>query len=225
MIFVFVLKVFIHKQFTVDEIFGEGGLKLENKNECYTFRNFIKENKDFLNNPIIKDFLSNKENYQLLKQSICNPTYQNKERLDQAFRGFYFNIRFTAYISSTLYFHAINLDKKIRKLNYCFPIILDQPVKEDSEMPLKEMAIYHEDFELKSDNILDYITDINIFEAVKRLTPNQRHILHLVYIKGWTDSEVGEYLKKSQQTVSKSRNKALKRIRRDLMLSSEKCIF
>ncbi|WP_146551837.1 sigma-70 family RNA polymerase sigma factor [Rummeliibacillus sp. SL167] len=198
---------------------------MEKNNDCYKFRKFIEENKTFLNNPIIKDFLSKKANYQLLKQSICDPTCQNKEQLDQAFRGFYFNIRFTAYISSTLYFHAINLDKKIRKLNYQFPIMLDQPVKEDSDMSLKDMTIYHEDFELKSDNILDYITDSKIYEAVKRLTPNQRHILYLVYIKGWTDSEVGKHLKKSQQAVSKSRNKALKRIRGDLNITLEKCIL
>lgn len=198
---------------------------MERKNDCSKFRDFIQENREFLNNPIIKDFLSKKANYQLLRQSICDPTYQNKERLDHAFRGFYFNIRFTAYISSTLYFHAVNLDKKIRKLNYRFPITLDQPVKDDSDMSLKDMTIYHEDFELKSNNILDYITDSNIYEAVKGLTPNQRQILYLVYIKGWTDSEVGNYLKKSQQTVSKSRNKALKKIRRDLNVTSENCIF
>ncbi|MGG0657468.1 sigma-70 family RNA polymerase sigma factor [Rummeliibacillus pycnus] len=198
---------------------------MENNKDCCKFREFIQGNEEFLNNPVIKDFLSKKANYQLLKQSICHPTFQNKERLDQAFRGFYFNIRFTAYISSTLYFHAINLDKKISKLNYRFPVTLDQPFKEDTEVSLKDIAIYHEDFELKSDNILDYITDPDIYNALKSLTSNQRNILYLVYIKGWTDSEVGNYLKKSQQAVSKSRNKALKKIRRDLKLPSENCIF
>lgn len=193
--------------------------------DCSKFQDFIQNNAEFLNNPVIKDFLYNKENYQLLKQSICHPTFQNKEMLDQAFRGFYFNIRFTAYVSSTLYFHAINLDKKISRMNYCFPVTLDQPIKEDSEVTLKEFAVYHEDFELKSDNILDYITDANIFKAVQSLTANQRNILYLVYIKGWTDSEVGVYLKKSQQAVSKSRNKAIKKIRSDLKLSSEDCIL
>ncbi|WP_397540311.1 sigma-70 family RNA polymerase sigma factor [Rummeliibacillus pycnus] len=196
-----------------------------NEKECCKFLEFIQDNEEFLNNPVIKDFLSEKANYQLLKQSICHPTFQNKELLDQAFRGFYFNIRFTAYISSTLYFHAINLDKKISKVNYRFPLTLDKPVKEDSEMSLKDFAIYHEDFELKSDNILDYITDPSIYKALQRLTSNQRNILYLVYIKGWTDSEVGSYLKKSQQAVSKSRNKAIKKLRRDLNLSSENCIL
>lgn len=198
---------------------------MEIKNDCIKFRNFIQENKAFLNNPVIKEFLSNKANYNLLRQSICNPTCQNKEQLDLAFRGYYFNIRFTAYISSTIYYHAINLDKKIRQINYRFPITLDQPVNEESEISIKDMTVYHEDFELKSDDILDYITDLNIYKAIKRLTPNQRNILYLVYIKGLTDSETAEYLKKSQQTISKSRKQALKRIRTELKITSEKCIF
>ncbi|RIJ62960.1 sigma-70 family RNA polymerase sigma factor [uncultured Rummeliibacillus sp.] len=213
-------------RFTLREVhFIKGGIKLVKKNDCSKFHVFIQENQDFLNNPVIKDFLSNKSNYNLLRQSICNPTYHNKEELDRAFRGFYFNIRFTAYISSTIYYHAINLDKKMRLLNYRFPTTLDQPVKEESDISIKDMTIYHEDFELKSDNILDYITDSNIYKAVKRLTPNQRNILYLVYIKGLTDSETAQYLKKSQQTISKSRNKALKRIRKELNISPENCIF
>lgn len=198
---------------------------MEIKNDCIKFQNFIQENKAFLNNPVIKEFLSNKANYNLLRQSICNPTCQHKEQLDQAFRGYYFNIRFTAYISSTIYYHAINLDKKIRQINYRFPITLDQPVNEESDISIKDMTIYHEDFELKSDDILDYITDLNIYQAIKRLTPNQRNILYLVYIRGLTDSETAEYLKKSQQTISKSRKQALKRIRTELKITSEKCIF
>lgn len=186
---------------------------MENRRDC-KFEIFIKENKEFLNNPVIKDFLSKKENYLLLKQSICYPTIKNQEKLDEAFRAFYFSIRFTSYISSTLYFHGINLDKKIRETNFRFPMTLDQPVKEDSETSAKELAVYHENFEIASDNILDYITDSKLYQALRNLTLNQREILYLVYIKGWTDSEVSIYLKKSQQAVSKSRNKAIKKVRK-----------
>ncbi|MGX9134122.1 sigma-70 family RNA polymerase sigma factor [Rummeliibacillus sp. JY-2-4R] len=189
--------------------------------DCHAFRKFIEENEEFLNNPLIKDFLSQKENYQLLKMSICHPTTQNKDLVDQAFRVYYFTIRMTSYISTSLYYHAINFDKKIRQLNYRFPVILDRPVKEDSELALKDLAIYHEDFEIQSDIILDYISDPMIYQAVKSLTLNQRNILYLVYIKSWTDIEVSQYLQISQQAVSKSRNKAIKKIRKQLNISVE----
>ncbi|MGW6301862.1 hypothetical protein [Peribacillus butanolivorans] len=71
---------------------------MENEEDCCCeFVSFIKTNEDFLNNPVIKGFLSKKDNYRLFKQSICHPTQQNQELLDQAFQAFYFYVRFTAY--------------------------------------------------------------------------------------------------------------------------------
>ncbi len=64
-----------------------------------------------------------------------------------------------------------------------------------------------------------------IYQAIKSLSSNQRNILYLVYINGWTDIEVSQYLQKSQQAVSKSRNKAIKQIRKQLNLSLENCIL
>jgi RNA polymerase sigma factor (sigma-70 family) len=188
---------------------------MENKEDCCDkFFGFIKENEEFLNNPVIKAFLSKEENYQLLKKSICYPTLQNQELLDQTFRAFYFYIRFTAYVSSTLYFHGINLDKKIRETNYRFPITLDQPIGDNSEISYKDLAEHREDFEIESDNLLDYIIDSNLYKALQDITSNQRKILYLVYVKGFTDSEVSILLNKSQQAVSKSRSKALKKVRK-----------
>lgn len=197
---------------------------MENKEDCCHFFKFIKENKQFLNNPIIKDFLSKRNNYQLFKRSICNPTFQNKELLDKTFRSFYFQLRFTAYVSSTLYFHGINLDKKIRETNYRFQVTLDQAVNDNSELSYKDLIEYHEDFEIESDNILDYIINPILYEALQNITFNQRKILYLVYIKGFTDSEVSILLKKSQQAVSKSRNKALKKIKSFMEEKSERAM-
>ncbi|MEK4539167.1 sigma factor-like helix-turn-helix DNA-binding protein [Peribacillus sp. FSL K6-1552] len=188
---------------------------MENEEDCCCeFVSFIKTNEDFLNNPVIKGFLSKKDNYRLFKQSICHPTQQNQELLDQAFQAFYFYVRFTAYVSSTLYFHGINLDKKFQKVNNRFPLTLDQPVNDDSEVSLKDLVRHNEDFEIESENILDYIIDPNLYKGIQNITPNQKRILYLVYIKNFTDSEVGILLKKTQQAVSKSRNKALIKLRR-----------
>lgn len=187
---------------------------MENQEPCCKFIEFVKENKKFLGNPIIKNFLSERKHYQLFKQSICHPTSQNQELLDQAFREFYFRVRFTAYVSKTLHYHGVNLDKKIRQDLYRFPATLDEPVKDDNELTHKDLAAIEEDFELKSDNILDYIIDPALYKAIQRLTPNQRDILSLSYIKGMTDSEIGTFLGKSQQAVSKSRKKAISKIRK-----------
>ncbi|MBM7714041.1 sigma-70 family RNA polymerase sigma factor [Siminovitchia sp. FSL H7-0308] len=187
---------------------------MENQKSCCKFLEFIKENKKFLSNPIIKSFLSTRKHFELFKQSICHPTPQNQELLDQAFREFYFRIRFTAYVSKTLHYHGVNMDKKIRQDLYRFPAMLDEPVKDDTELTYKDLAAIEEDFELKSDNILDYVTDPALYKAIQSLTPNQRDILSLSYIKGLTDSEIGTFLGKSQQAVSKARKKALSKMRK-----------
>ncbi len=184
------------------------------EDSCLKFHKFINENKGFLNNQIIKAFLSKEENYQLFKKALCYPTLQNQELLDKTFRAFYFYIRFTAYVSSTLYFHGINLDKRIRKTNYRFPITLDQPMDYNSEISHKDLVEHRENFEIESENLLDYIINPNLYDALQEITPNQMEILHLVYVKGFTDTEVSFLLNKSQQAVSKSRSKALKKVRK-----------
>ncbi|HHW39331.1 MAG TPA: sigma-70 family RNA polymerase sigma factor [Bacillales bacterium] len=183
---------------------------------CRKFLKFTEENQEFLNNPLIKNFLSIDENFHLFKQSICHPTIENQKLLDKKFNAFYFYIRFTTYLSSTIYYHALNFDKKSRQTNYRFPVILDQPVGSDSETSHKELVRYHENFDIESANILDYIIDTNLYRALQNITTNQRQILYLVYIKGFTDTEVSILLKKSQQTVTKSRNNALQKIRRQM---------
>lgn len=188
------------------------------KSSCCKILDFTENNEKFLNNSLIKKFLSNESNYKLFKNSVCHPTIQNQEKLDRAFKVFYFHIRFTAYVSSTLYFHGINLDKKIREVNYRFPVTLDQPVNDDSGLSHKDFSSAEdfENFDVESDNILDYIIDPNLYKAIQNVTSNQKEILYLVYIKRFTDSEVSILLGKTQQAVSKSRSKALKQIRRHL---------
>lgn len=88
------------------------GFKIVNKQYCC--REFFEQS--------IKSFLSIHNNFHLFKQSICHPTIENQMLLDQSFKTFYFYIRFTAYLSSTIYYHAINFDKKDRQTNYRFPV-------------------------------------------------------------------------------------------------------
>lgn len=189
---------------------------MDKKVECNKFHKFIRDNKIFLDNPIIKNFLSIKENYYLLKQCICDPTPQNQDLLDQNFRDFFFHTRFTSYVSTTLHFHGINLDKRYRETRNRYPLLLDQPVNDDTSISFKDLAEQHESFEIESDDLLDYILDFNLFKALQEITSNQRRILSLVYIKGYTDTEVGLIMNKSQQAISKSRKKALNRLRKYL---------
>ncbi|XJZ27537.1 sigma-70 family RNA polymerase sigma factor [Bacillota bacterium Lsc_1132] len=180
-------------------------------------KEFKERNKEFLSNPIIKNFLSNQEHYQMLIDTIADPTVKNKEKLDQAFKLFYFNIRFISFVSSSLYYNAVNFDKKQRKYSSRYSLTVDNTVQNEEEITFKEMI---EDPEAEitldklviSEDIGDYITNPVIYRAIQDLSVKQKEILNLAYVKGLSDKEIARLLSKSQQSVSKMHKKALRKI-------------
>ncbi|MCL6587906.1 MAG: sigma-70 family RNA polymerase sigma factor [Anoxybacillus sp.] len=179
---------------------------------------FKEENKDFLENPVVKSFLMEEKNQKLLVEVICDPTEENQKLLDNEFKKFYFDIRFTSYISMVLYFNAINFDKRYRKMLKRHPLTVDQPIKNDTSntsfnamLVDVETEIQVEDI-LRSDNIEDYITNPVLYEAIQSLTEKQKEVISLAYVKGLTDTEISKVLNKSQQAVSKIHKAALKSI-------------
>ncbi|CAM3997794.1 sigma-70 family RNA polymerase sigma factor [Mesobacillus zeae] len=182
---------------------------------------FKHSNKDFLSNPLIKEFLADEEHYELFTEAVCSPCDEVQERINEKFKEFYFRIRFISYVSSTLYFHGINLDKKIRKHDQRFPLQLDQPINNESETTLKELIEYKENDSIDSGDVLDFISDPVLYKAIKSLTNNQQDILSLAYVKGLKDVEIAALLKKTQQAVSKSRKKALNTLKSILLKSDE----
>ena len=181
------------------------------------YKDYISENKAFFKNKLIKEFLKINENEILLMDTICNPSENNRNLLDETFRNFYFNIRFTSYISSALYFNAINFDKRHRKIQKRHPLTVDKPIG-DSEVSTFKEQICDKNAEIKLDaivqsrNIFDYIEDPALYEAVKTLSNKQIEVLNLAYINGLSDTEIGIALNKSQQTISKTHKKAIQNI-------------
>lgn len=178
---------------------------------------FKKENKAFLENTIIKSFLNDEKNEKLLLEVICYPTKENKELLDNEFKKFYSGIRFTSFISSTLYFNAINFDKQYRKVLNRYILTLDKPMKDEEDTSFKDMIADSQteiqvEHIIKSDDITDYIEDPVLYEAILTLSDKQREVINLAYVKGLTDTEIGKLLNKSQQAISKMHKKALENI-------------
>lgn len=178
---------------------------------------FFDANQEFLNNKIIKNFLNNIENQELLLNVIENPNENNKNKIDESFKKFYFNVRFISFISQTIYFSAINFDKKIRLVNSRFPLIADSNLKEDDQLSIKDLIVddkAHIDIEqiINDENLEKYVGDEKLLQAILLLTETQKKIISLSYIDGLSDTEIARKLNKSQQTVSKTRKKALENI-------------
>jgi RNA polymerase sigma factor (sigma-70 family) len=188
------------------------------ENSCQDKANhFIEENKQFLEHRVVKSFLDDEENKHLLLSVICYPTQENKNKLDEKFRKFYFNIRFTTFLSSTLYFNAVNYDKNHRKIRNRNQLTLDQPIGEGKEYSFKDFLedpntnINVENI-MRSSDIKDYLVNATLLKAIDKLTIKQKEVIDLVYVKGLSDTDIGILLGKSQQVISKLHKKALKSI-------------
>jgi RNA polymerase sigma factor (sigma-70 family) len=180
--------------------------------------NYLTKFEKHLQNPVIKSFLDIQENMDLLVDVINNPSNVSKKKLDDTFREYYFKIRFTNYLSKAIYFNAINFDKKVNLFLDRNKSILDSQLKEGDNLTLIDYLVskeWQEGQEVWNDssNIADHLTSYSLYKAIQLLTENQRQLLNLAYIYDLNDSEIAIYLNKSQQAVSRSHKKALKKLR------------
>ncbi|MBU5355088.1 sigma-70 family RNA polymerase sigma factor [Paenibacillus barcinonensis] len=168
-------------------------------------------------NPILKDFMDDDKRKQLVINYINNPTSTNMVKLDECFRIFYLEKRFTSYILSLIRFASIDFDRKERKISKRSLLILDDQENshflEDHLFNNEEKVVHLE--ELFSDPIL--------FEAIQQLTKKEKEVLVKAYIMELSDTQIAQQNNVSQQSVSKLRTKALKKIRNYFEQRKERC--
>jgi RNA polymerase sigma factor (sigma-70 family) len=183
------------------------------------YKKYIQEHRIFLSEPLIKKFLQETENKKLLLKAVCFPNSKNKIELENVFREFYADIRLYSYISTVIYRHAICFDKRQRRQNSRYPLILDQPIpNHDSlitiinninyKMTLDQAVLTENKFQFE-----DTIENSNLFYAIKKLTPLQRSIIKMAYVHELTDKSISQKLGTTRQAVTKTRNKALDNIK------------
>lgn len=194
-----------------------GGINLKDSYN-QSVETYLSKIEKHMKNPIIKSFLNIAENMDLLKEVINNPTSILTKKLDDTFREFYFRIRFTSYLSQAIYFNAINYDKKVKLFSDRNKSILDIPVKDKKGRTVIELFCSMEWKDCQEDciyssNIKDHLTNASLYKGIEQLTENQRQLLSLAYIFDLTDSEIATYFNVSQQAVSKSHKKILKKLR------------
>jgi RNA polymerase sigma factor (sigma-70 family) len=165
----------------------------------------------------VESFMTQPEHQELLKEFLTSPSPSAEDCLNEAFKAHYFGIRFTSYVSSSLYFHSVNFNKKIRLHRGRQLLTLDQPLGGDEDGSFKDMIPDSgETFTLPEQSLEDAISDDALLAAFRRLTDRQREILDLAYMKGMNDTEIAASLGVSQQAVSKSHRNALARLREQL---------
>jgi len=172
-------------------------------------------------NQLLKSFLEHDENKRILDHYCKNPSKHNKEQLDNAFKRFYFKIRSLSYFSKVLPFEAVKFDKKIKKYKDYHLMIIDRPLNRDYDTSDNTLIDYLEDTSTNLKNVhstklQDHINDLDIETALNYLTPKQKNILYYSFVMEFKDTEIAEMLKVSQQNISKTKKRALTKIRREL---------
>ncbi len=176
------------------------------------------EEKTLMKDPFIRKFLSDDENYQLFQDYQENPTEETAEKLNRKFQWEITKNNATAYISKAIRTEAINFDREDRKYRRRFTLTLDRPAEEGDDHTYKDDIESTMDL---SDKVETRLEDIiksypSLGNAIGSLTVRQKRVLFLSFVEGLTEKEIAQKLRASQQAVSKSKRKALDKLRREL---------
>lgn len=181
---------------------------------------YMEHNKVLLNNPITKGFLEDPTHLFALVQYLCSPSVEIKRYLEDTFKRYYFRIRFTKYLASLIRFCDIDYHRKRHLTEERNPLIFDSPVDDDGDVNLGELLhnlsasieddIYTRDPEFFQQSFYDD----NLYFAFKQLTDKQKFVITISYSSSALDTDIAEMLQISQQSISKTRQSALKKMRK-----------
>ncbi|WP_409018139.1 RNA polymerase sigma factor (plasmid) [Bacillus velezensis] len=188
----------------------------------YKLEEFQAKHPRFCSHYLFKSFIRKPENRDILIKNILHPSDENKEALDRSFKKHHFHLKFLSYLSKTLHFNAVRFDQKRRQEINRSLLILDAPVKQHENNTLSFIERAHDckqDIEkslFQSSFIDEHFSDENLLKCFNTLTSIQKEVLTLYYLYSYTDSEIAKVQSKSQQSVFKTRKRALCRLRQQL---------
>ncbi len=170
---------------------------------------------------IVQRFFSNPENLNLLYSFLKTSSPRSWRKLQNAFRNFYFEVRFTKYLSSTIKYGYIDFERQRRRREDRSVIIYDMEMCEESNRIFgDEIAIQHnidqEQSRFEPQILMDAIGNELIYKAFSELTSNQKMILTFTYSCCFLDKEIADRMSISPQAVSKARKSALANLKKRL---------
>lgn len=172
-----------------------------------------------LNEPIVKCFLENPDNYALFEEAVKNPNLSNRENLDIAFKRHFRQIKIINYINKLIHYYSIDFDRKISLNKKRFLLKLD-----DSTEDLDKSFRYNTLISSKTDltdlgyeriqlDIRDHVSDTNLFKALNSLSNKQLTILNLIYIYNYKNNEAAKILKESEQVICYHHKRAITKLK------------
>ncbi|MGG0358466.1 sigma-70 family RNA polymerase sigma factor [Bacillus tropicus] len=178
-----------------------------------------------LEDPIMRNFLKDSDNYRLFLNAMEKPTNDNKQLLDKAFKSYFKKVKIISYISNLIYFYSIGFDKKVSINNKRNILNLDKPITNEGEnhttildlMSDELTDITYMQFEKKQTHLKEHITDELLYEGLSLLSKKQLEILNLYYVHQYNNKQISRILSVSEQTISYNHKKALKTLKSQLI--------
>ena len=178
-----------------------------------------------LENPIMRNFLGDSDNYELFLNTMEKPTNDNKQLLDKAFKSYFKKVKIISYISNLIYFYSIGFDKKVSINNERNILNLDKPITNQGENHTTILDLMSDDltditymqFEKKQTHLKEHITDELLYEGLSLLSKKQLEILNLYYVHQYNNKQISRILSVSEQTISYNHKKALKILKSQLI--------
>ncbi|AIY76694.1 sigma-70 family RNA polymerase sigma factor [Bacillus tropicus] len=178
-----------------------------------------------LEDPIMRNFLKDSDNYGLFLNAMEKPTNDNKQLLDKAFKSYFKKVKIISYISNLIYFYSIGFDKKVSINNKRNILNLDKPITNEGENHTTILDLMSDDltditymqFEKKQTHLKEHITDELLYEGLSLLSKKQLEILNLYYVHQYNNKQISRILSVSEQTISYNHKKALKTLKSQLI--------
>ncbi|WP_233462285.1 sigma-70 family RNA polymerase sigma factor [Bacillus tropicus] len=178
-----------------------------------------------LEDPIMRNFLKDSDNYVLFLNAMEKPTNDNKQLLDKVFKSYFKKVKIISYISNLIYFYSIGFDKKVSINNKRNILNLDKPITNEGENHTTILDLMSDDltditymqFEKKQTHLKEHITDELLYEGLSLLSKKQLEILNLYYVHQYNNKQISRILSVSEQTISYNHKKALKTLKSQLI--------
>ncbi|MFT9850233.1 sigma-70 family RNA polymerase sigma factor [Aneurinibacillus sp. REN35] len=177
-------------------------------------------------NRIIRYFLQDETSAFLVRQAIEKPTLENRQRVEKRFQTFYNEIQLISYLSGLIHYQAIAYDRRLRAYQYRCPRSLDAPLGEEGDGTLLDIMTATEE-ELTDFDTFTSLEEISeskeLYYALRLLTEHERKIIEWAYLYCLSDTDIARQLYVSQQTVSRTRSKALAKLRMSVKEEQQPC--
>ena len=143
--------------------------------------------------------------------------------LNKRFKEFYRSNRISRYTTGLIKRYSIDYDKRVKLRNNRYQLIIDKPINDGRDGANLTMGniltdsnktpyeILEEKERMKNKN---FIAENQLLQkSVGELDPKQIEILHLKYVEGYNNKEIGEMFGQTEQNISYWHKKTLKQLK------------